>query len=62
MPDTLDVAVQRKRIEQLQRDGLSTQEAEAQLRVMLDSVMWRCQTDAVQHIRKRAYGQPSRDA
>jgi hypothetical protein len=29
---------------------------------MLDSVMWRCQTDAVQHIRKRAYGQPSRDA
>jgi hypothetical protein len=36
MPDSLDVAHQRKLIEKLQRDGLSTYEAETRLRTMLD--------------------------
>jgi hypothetical protein len=36
MPDSLDVAHQRKLIEKLQRDGHSTCEAEARLRTMLD--------------------------
>jgi hypothetical protein len=61
MPNSLDVALQRKRIEELQRDGLSTQEAEAQLRAMLDAVTWRCQADAIPHFKKRAYGQQSRE-
>jgi hypothetical protein len=54
MPNSLDVAIQRKRIEELQRDGLSTQEAEAQLRAMLDAVTWRCLSDAIPHFKKRA--------
>jgi hypothetical protein len=36
MPDSLDVAHQRKLIETLQRDGHSTYEAEIRLRTMLD--------------------------
>jgi hypothetical protein len=49
MPDSLDVAVQRKRIEELQRHGQSTQEAEARLRAMLEAVLWceiACEVDA----------------
>jgi hypothetical protein len=36
MPDSLEVAYQRRLIEMLQRDGLSTHEAETRLRTMLD--------------------------
>jgi hypothetical protein len=61
MPDSLDVAVQRKRIEELQRHGQSTQEAEAQLRVMLDAVTWRSQAaDRMPQFKKRVPDQASR--
>jgi hypothetical protein len=36
MPDSLDVAHQRRLIEKLERDGQNTQEAESRLRTMLD--------------------------
>ena len=55
MPDSLDVAVQRKRIEELQRHGQSTQEAEARLRAMLEAVTWRSQAvDPMLHFKKGA--------
>jgi hypothetical protein len=38
MPDSLDVAHQRRLVEKLKRDGDSTCEAEARLRTMLDSL------------------------
>jgi len=61
MPNSLDVAVQRKRIEELQRCGQSTHEAEAQLRVMLEAVSWRSQADAVPPFKKRVHDQRSRE-
>ena len=36
MPDSLDIAHQRKLIETLEREGQSTHEAEIRLRTMLD--------------------------
>jgi hypothetical protein len=38
MPNTLDVAVQRKLIADLERDGRSTQEAEIRLKGMLEAI------------------------
>ena len=38
MPNILDVAVQRKLIADLQRDGRSTQEAEIRLQGMLEAI------------------------
>ena len=38
MPDSLDVAKQRKLIEDLKRDGLHTQDAEMRLRDMLELI------------------------
>jgi len=38
MPNTLDVAVQRKLIADLERDGRSTQEAEVRLKSMLETI------------------------
>ncbi|HEY7248160.1 MAG TPA: hypothetical protein VH678_30215 [Xanthobacteraceae bacterium] len=60
MPDSLDVAVQRKRIEDLRRHGENTQEAEIQLRAMLEAVSWRSQADAVPQLKKRVHEQRSR--
>jgi hypothetical protein len=59
MPNSLDVAVQRKRIEELQRHGQSTLEAEVQLRAMLEAVTWRCQADTIPHFKKRTTDQRS---
>jgi hypothetical protein len=39
VPDSLDVAKQRKLIEDLKRDGLQTQDAETRLRSMLEFMM-----------------------
>ena len=38
MPNILDVAVQRKLIAELERDGRSTQEAEVRLKGMLEAI------------------------
>jgi hypothetical protein len=38
MPNSLDVAKQRKLLEELQRDGRSTRDAEIRLRDMLDVI------------------------
>lgn len=38
MPNRLDVAIQRKLIADLERDGRSTQEAEVRLKSMLDAM------------------------
>ena len=38
MPNSLDVAKQRKLLEELQRDGQNTQDAEIRLRDMLDVI------------------------
>jgi hypothetical protein len=38
MPNSLDVAKQRKLLEELQRDGQNTQDAESRLRDMLDVI------------------------
>jgi hypothetical protein len=58
MPDSPDVAVQRKRIEELQRHGQSTQEAEARLRAMLEAATWRSQAvDPMLHFKRRVHDQ-----
>jgi hypothetical protein len=62
MPDSLDVAVQRKRIAELERHGLSTQEAEAQLRDMLQAVNWHVQADTPPQVKKRIHDQRSQDS
>lgn len=50
MPNSLDVAKQRKLLEDLQRDGQNTEDAEIRLRDMLDVIasVHRCGTIGMQ--------------
>jgi hypothetical protein len=60
MPNTLDVAVQRKLIADLERDGCNTREAEVRLRSMLETIasFQRCGAEMERPTKGRAGGEP----
>ncbi len=55
MPNTLDVAVQRKLIADLERDGRSTQEAEVRLKSMLAQGIWKGRSKGMRAERPAKY-------